>query len=62
MLVKMSLEINIIKIKKMKDGLFIQEVSRQQKLPTIGIYGCTILLTEFQIIMKKINIIGKKIT
>ena len=30
----MNLEISITKIKKMKDGLFIQEILRPQRLPT----------------------------
>ena len=50
---KMNLEINIIKINKMNDGLFIQIILKQQKLPLIGFYGCIIQLTKFQIIMKK---------
>ena len=53
------METNIIKVKKMKDGLFILIILRQLKLHQIGTCGCTIQLTRFLIIMIK-NIYGKK--
>ena len=52
-------ETDIIKIKRTKDGLFTQEMLRQQKLHQIGICGCTTLLTKFQYRMRK-NITGRK--
>ena len=56
---KTIMEINIIKIDMIKDGLFIQKRLRQQKFLLIGIYGCIILLIKFQIRWKK-NTIGKR--
>ena len=39
MLAQTSMEINIIAVKKMNVGLFMQRILRQQKLPLTGIYG-----------------------
>ena len=48
MLVLMNMEINIIKVKKMNVGLFIQKILKLLKLHLIGIYGCITQLTKFQ--------------
>ena len=52
----MNMEINIIKAKKMKDGLFTQEISRLLKLLLTGFFGFTTQLIKFQIIKIKANI------
>ena len=59
MLGQMNMEINIIKVKKMNVGLFIQKILRLQRLLLIGIYGSTTRLTKFQAIKTK-NTFGKK--
>ena len=60
MLVLMNMEINIIKVKKMNDGLFTQKILKQLKSLQIGIYGYIIQLIKFQI--KKIKIFMAKKT
>ena len=57
---KMNLKISIIKVKKMKDGLFTLAILKQLKFHQNGTYGFTIPLTKFQIKMVKKNIFGKK--
>ena len=51
MLVQMSTGTNIIKVKKMNVGSFIQQILKQLKSLLNGIYGYIILLTKYLIII-----------
>ena len=55
----MNMEINTIQTKKMKDGLYIQKILKQLKLPQTGIYGYITQLIKHLVSMIK-NFYGKK--
>ena len=58
LLVPMNMEINTIKVRKMKDGLFMVKILRT-KISADWCYGCIIQLTKYLIIKIK-NFHGKK--